>query len=214
MGDPVVGHAVRVKRPLVLPALLLALSTVAACGDDDESSNDTTEVTVRDTTADSSADTTGDSTDETINETTDDTTGTTDGTSGDTATTGGTGAAAAGEVCDSLKVISDYDKQSSQVMAGGGEYEEVLALFQEATPSVVAAYDDVAAAEPELADEASLLSEFTQEAASAAEGTTNIGELATAILELPNVAEAGAAGMALNTYAEENCGFSTGNQAG
>jgi hypothetical protein len=99
-------------------------------------------------------------------------------------------------------------------MAGGGDHEEVLALFQEATPTVVAAYEDVAAAEPELADAASTLSEFTQDAAGAAEGTTNLSELATAILELPNVNEAAEAGMMLNTYAEENCGFSTGNQSG
>jgi hypothetical protein len=209
VGKTVVRHAVRVKRLLILPAVLLAMSTIAACGDDDESSDDTTEVTVRDTTEQTIESTTADTTEEMTGETADD-------TSGSTAAGGTTGgsSAAAGEVCESLEVISDYDKQSSQVMAGGGDHEEVLALFQEATPTVVAAYEDVAAAEPELADAASTLSEFTQDAAGAAEGTTNLSELATAILELPNVNEAAEAGMMLNTYAEENCGFSTGNQSG
>jgi hypothetical protein len=79
---------------------------------------------------------------------------------------------------------------------------------------VVAAYDDIATAEPELADAASTLSDFTQAAAAAAEDTDNLSELGTAILGLPNVNAAAEAGLELNTYAEENCGFSTGNQFG
>jgi hypothetical protein len=192
------------KRALILPALLLTLG-VASCGsDDDDMASDTTEASAGtvDTTeeteeTDPRADT----------EAPDDTEASTEQT---------TASAASGdteETCDALRVISDYDQQSNSALAGGTDIEPIKQLFEESTPDVIAAYERVAAAEPDLADEAATLSDFTEAAAEASEDANDLGELVTAILGLPAVMEAGQAGVSLNTYAEENCGFSTGNQA-
>jgi hypothetical protein len=191
------------KRALVLPALLLTLG-LASCGDDDDMSSDTTAASSAESveTTDETQETGGPEETEassTPDETAPDETA---GASGDT-----------GETCDALRVISDYDKQSNAALAGGTDIEPIKQLFEESTPDVVAAYDRVATAEPELAGEAATLSDFTEAAAEASKDANDLGELVTAILGLPGVMEAGQAGLTLNSYAEENCGFSTGNQA-
>jgi hypothetical protein len=65
------------------------------------------------------------------------------------------------------------------------DIEPIKQLFEESTPDVVAAYDRVATAEPELAGEAATLSDFTEAAAEASKDANDLGELVTAILGLP-----------------------------
>jgi hypothetical protein len=115
-------------------------------------------------------------------------------------------------VCVALMTISDFDRRANRIIWNGRDFAEVPAMLRQAIPTVLGAYDDLAAAVPDLSVEARTLSEFTQAAASAAAGTATISELVSKILELPNLYEASAAGVALSAYAERNCGFSTGPQ--
>ena len=227
------------NRKTLLPAALLALTSLAACGDDDSASQATTEETAapvgatggpeapeettadteapeettadteppEETTEETTAATTADTTAATIDETTADTTGAT------TADTAGSASGDDSEVCAALRVISETDRRTNELLGTNGDFDEIKEFFREETDEVLAAYDRVAAAEPDLAEDVATLRDFTEASAEIIEESDGIGEFIPKILELPNVMEAGSAGLALNSYAEENCGFSTGNQA-
>jgi hypothetical protein len=200
-------------RTALLPLALLALTSITACGDDDDDAGAATVETTEATTEDTTEATTEDRTEATAATTGETTEPTTDGTGADTDDTTGTASGDDSEICAALRVISETDRRTNELLGTNGDFDEIKEFFADETPEVLEAYDRVAAAEPELAGAAETLRAFTEESAGVIEEAEGIDDFIPKILELPNVVEAGSAGLELNSYAEENCGFSTGNQA-
>lgn len=185
--------------------LRLVLTTLAAAallvgcgtsGGDDAADTTTTEksaVTTTDPGSDTTETTTDDSTDTTEVETTE-AEGPTDG--GD-------------EICAPLKVLSDFDIDSAELI-NSGDWPATQAFFVESTDDVLAAYDDAIAMDTDLADELEALRGVTETTAETAADSTDLMDFSSKLLAQPGIMEAGTAGFTLNEFAEENCGFSTG----
>jgi hypothetical protein len=107
-------------------------------------------------------------------------------------------------------VIADYDIEAGDLIASSS-WADVQAFFIDSIPEVTAAYDDAIAAVPELAEPLATLRDFTASTADTAADATSVEDFGFAMLDLPGVMEGGAAALEVNTYAEETCGFSTGN---
>jgi hypothetical protein len=112
--------------------------------------------------------------------------------------------------CDALRVIADYDIEAGDLIASSS-WADVQAFFIDSIPEVTAAYDDAIAAVPELAEPLATLRDFTASTADTAADATSVEDFGFAMLDLPGVMEGGAAALEVNAYAEETCGFSTGN---
>jgi len=116
-----------------------------------------------------------------------------------------------GDICVPLKVLSDFDAESYGLI-NGGDWEAAQTFFVENTDDVLAAYDDAIAMDTDLADELQQLRDVTDTTAETAADSADLAEFSTKLMDQPGIMEAGGAGYALNNFAEETCGFSTGNQ--
>lgn len=188
---------------LVVPILVAGL--LAGCGADSKeaSAPETTEVAGADSTASAT----------TVDEGSADTTETTEGTDttedAGTETTTATGGLDAG--CESLQAIADFDVQSGKLISGGADWSEIQAYFVESTDDVVADYDDAIEANPAIADDLTTLRDYTSGLDELAAAATSLADLGNKLTSLPGTDEAGRAGLAVNSYTEDNCGFSTGD---
>jgi hypothetical protein len=108
-----------------------------------------------------------------------------------------------------LKVLSDYDIQSGRIIAGG-DWAAIQAFFVAQTDPVLAAYDDAIAIDSEVTADLKELRAVSEGTAELAGSATSLADLSDKLLSLPGIESAGAAGLRLNTFAEANCGFSTG----
>ena len=106
--------------------------------------------------------------------------------------------------------ISDFDVESSKLINGGAEWSEIQAFFVDKTDDVLAAYDDAIATNPDVADDLTTLRDYTDGIDEIAAEAAALADLGAKLAEVPGVTEAGQAGLALNEYAQTNCGFSTG----
>ncbi|HWJ97123.1 MAG TPA: hypothetical protein VNQ33_03120 [Acidimicrobiales bacterium] len=113
------------------------------------------------------------------------------------------------DICVPLKVLSDFDIESSQLV-NGGDWAATQAYFVEHTDDVLAAYDEAIAMDSEVEDDLKALRAVTETTAETAADSTGLMDFSAKLLDQPGIMEAGAAGFALNTFAEDNCGFSTG----
>jgi hypothetical protein len=120
-----------------------------------------------------------------------------------------TTAPAGDDICVPLKVLSDYDIQSGRIIAGG-DWAAIQAFFVAQTDPVLAAYDDAIAIDSEVTADLKELRAVSEGTAELAGSATSLADLSDKLLSLPGIESAGAAGLRLNTFAEANCGFSTG----
>jgi hypothetical protein len=111
-------------------------------------------------------------------------------------------------ICAPLKVLSDYDAESAQLV-DDGDWGAAQDYFVNSTDDVVAAYDDAIDLDTDLTDDLVILRRVTEKTAEFAAESSDISELSDKLLALPDIEEAGDAGLRLNTFAEEQCGFST-----
>ncbi len=186
-----------------LPALLAAslLLVLGAAGCSSSSSDDAATTTAPTTVAGGDESTTTEATDTTdTTEAADDSSSTTDAEVTDADDAG----------CAALKKISDFDVESSKLINGGAEWSEIQAFFVDKTDDVLAAYDDAIATNPDVADDLTTLRDYTDGIDEIAAEATDLADLGAKLAEVPGVTEAGQAGLALNEYAQTNCGFSTG----
>ena len=186
----------RTPLRLVLIAAVAAL-LLAGCGTsggDDASDSPTT--TKADTATTAPEDTTTEAE-------VDDTTDTTEAEPTDTT------APAGEDICVPLKVLSDFDKESGALI-NGGDWPATQQFFIDHTDDVLAAYDDAIAIDSEVTADLEALKAVTETTADTAAGSSDLMDFSTKLLDQPGIMEAGASGLALNTFAEENCGFSTG----
>jgi len=123
----------------------------------------------------------------------------------------GTTEAAADDICVPLKVIRDYDVEASQAAANGGDWPQLQKELTEGMPVVLDAYDDAIAIDSDVHDDLVVLRDFTAATEDAAKNSSSIEEFASAAMALPNVEQAGRAGLSVSTFSEKECGFSTGN---
>lgn len=120
-----------------------------------------------------------------------------------------------GDICVPLKVISEYDVQTSTLINQGAPWEEIQAVFVDETPAVLEAYGDaIELADDDLAAGLQRLLDFTAPSGALAAESTSLEEFGGKLAALPNLQEAGEAGLALNTFAEAECGFATGQGGG
>lgn len=183
-----------VRRSLVALVAFLALAGCSSSGGEDATTTTEARATTEAATDTEPTETTEPDTTETTER---DTTETTDG-------------GEAGEVCDALQAISDYDVASGELVNGGADWPELQAFFVDNTESVLAAYDDAIAADSEVTDELIVLRDFTEGTGDLAADSSSLEDFGSKLTSNPDVLEAGQAGETLNTFAEENCGFSTG----
>lgn len=113
------------------------------------------------------------------------------------------------DLCEPLQVLSDYDQESAEIIAGG-DWTAIQAFLVDNTEPVLDAYDDAIALDTDLTADLEELRSVTEGTAEMAAEATDLMDLSDKLLALPNIAEAGQAGLRLNTFAEETCGFSTG----
>ena len=133
------------------------------------------------------------------------------GTTSTTTSMSTTSSAAPGEdpVCAPLKVISDMDADTTAAIGQG--WSATQEFFASNTPEVLAAYDDAIDLGTDLTADLEVLRAFTEQSASVAAESGSFEEFSNKLLSQPGVAEAGPAGLRLNTFAQETCGFSTSN---
>jgi hypothetical protein len=117
------------------------------------------------------------------------------------------------DICVPLKVLSDYDLQSAKLI-DGGDWTATKAYFVDSTDEVLAAYDDAIALDSEQTENLEALRAVTVTTAEMAGQSSDVLDFSNKLLAQPGIMEAGTAGFALNEFAEENCGFSTGGQTG
>jgi hypothetical protein len=139
---------------------------------------------------------------------------TTEATDAETSTTEATDAAEvsaddAAEICDALQPLSDYDAASAAVVATG-DWAAVQQFFIESTQPVIAAYDQAIAVGSDLSADLTQLRDVTSGTSELAAQSSDLMDFAGRLGALPGIIEAGEAGLRLNTFAEANCGFSTG----
>lgn len=113
------------------------------------------------------------------------------------------------EICASLKVLSDYDGQSAQLIAAG-DWPAIQKFFVEQTQTVIDAYDRAIATGSDLTAELTQLRDITDGTSELAASSTDLADFGGKLAALPGLLEAGQAGLTLNTFAESTCGFSTG----
>ncbi len=115
------------------------------------------------------------------------------------------------DVCEPLLTVSEYDERTGDLVRGGTPWPELQAFFVESIEEVVAAYDEaISLADYELAEHLTVLRDFTDGFTELAASSDSLEELSTGATEMAGVLEAGEAGLALDTFAEDTCGFSTG----
>ncbi|WP_421120370.1 hypothetical protein ACE2AJ_03350 [Aquihabitans daechungensis] len=113
------------------------------------------------------------------------------------------------DLCVPLKVLSDYDIESARLISVG-DWAAIQAFFVEETDSVLGAYDDAIALDSEFTEDLEALRAVSEGTAELAGESNDLMDLSGKLTSLPGIQEAGQAGMRVNEYAEENCGFSTG----
>lgn len=113
------------------------------------------------------------------------------------------------DICVPLRVLSDFDIQSAELV-NGGDWPATQAYFVENTDEVLAAYDEAIAMDSEVTEDLQKLRGVTETTAATAADSSDLVDFSTKLLDQPGIMEAGASGFALNEFAEENCGFSTG----
>jgi hypothetical protein len=183
--------------PRLLVALAVGTLLLGACGTSggDDASTTKADATTTSPTADETTATTedGDATEPT------DTTDTPVGDGGDEG----------GEICGPLKVLSDFDAESARITQAG-DWPDVQAFFVDHTDEVLAAYDDAIALDSEVTDDLEQLRDVTDTTVETAADADSLEDFSTKLLAKPGIMEAGAAGIALDDFAQEHCGFSTG----
>ena len=78
----------------------------------------------------------------------------------------------------------------------------------------VAGDDDAIALDTDLTADLETLRSFTEQTASVAAEATSFEEFSSKLLDQPGVNDAGPAGIRLNTFAQQTCGFSTTSNGG
>ena len=132
---------------------------------------------------------------------------TTTGDDGETTTTGGGGDDA---ICKPLKAISDYDLETAAALKEQAPWSEVQATYIKDTDNVLSAYDDAAAlADPSVAADIKTLRDFTAPTSDLARKATSLVDLGLALADQDGLLEAGQAGLRLDTFARQTCGFGT-----
>ncbi len=121
----------------------------------------------------------------------------------------GEDAVGAAEVCTGLKTLSDFDQESAALVAAD-DWPAIQRFYVDETQSVVDAYNQAIAAGSEVTDDLTTLRDFTAGTAEVAASSTSVVDFGEKLTAQPGLQEAGQAGLALNTFAEANCGFSTG----
>lgn len=113
------------------------------------------------------------------------------------------------DICVPLKVLSDFDIDSAELI-NGGDWPATQQFFVENTDDVLAAYDEAIAIDSEVTEDLKALKAVTETTAETARDSSDLTDFSGKLLAQPGIMEAGESGFALNTFAEENCGFSTG----
>jgi hypothetical protein len=114
-------------------------------------------------------------------------------------------------VCGPLRVISDYDTRTAELIATAQDFTVLRDYLVANGPAILGGYDEVAELEPTLAEDAAILAEITDATLDAAADAQSLPELSSVLLSNPDVEEAGLAGERLDAFAERECGFSTGS---
>ncbi len=188
----------RTRTTHLLIAGVLSLGFVACSDDDGDSADDTVAVTDAPDVTAAPADTASD-----------------DAISGGTGTPGtpGTASGEDAEACEALQPISDYDAQTGPLVQAG-DWDEIQTFIVDSEDEVIAAYEATAELVPDISDALltlrDLTADYTAAAAEASDLATWVGDVTQlATVEYPG---AGSAGLDVNTWAVEHCGFSTGGQ--
>lgn len=114
------------------------------------------------------------------------------------------------DVCAALQRIRDFDTESSDLIDADADWPELQQFFIDTTPGVLAAYDDAIAANSEITEELEILRDFSSQTADIAAEASSLEDFGLRLNDVPGVAEAGTAGLALNEFAMDTCGFATG----
>lgn len=113
------------------------------------------------------------------------------------------------DLCAALQVLSQYDIDSAEII-NSGDWEATQAFFVDRTADVLTAYDDAIALDTELSADLEAMRAITEGTADMAADSDDLAELSDKLLSQPGLMEAGEAGIRVNEYAQEHCGFSTG----
>lgn len=113
------------------------------------------------------------------------------------------------DICVPLKVLSDFDIESAQLI-NGSDWSATQQFFVDNTDDVLAAYDDAIAFDSEVTADLEALKAVTETTAETAADSTDLMDFSSKLLAEPGIVEAGQSGVVLNIFAQTECGFSTG----
>ncbi|MEZ5138651.1 MAG: hypothetical protein R2711_07735 [Acidimicrobiales bacterium] len=106
--------------------------------------------------------------------------------------------------------IADLDVRAGQV-ADSGDPEELQRFLLENLGAAVDAYDVAIPAVPEMADQLTALRDLTSRLVIDPRSARTLEEMVDVLLDDDEIGPASGAAIELDRYAQERCGFSTGN---
>ncbi|HRW39406.1 MAG: hypothetical protein KDB04_17695 [Acidimicrobiales bacterium] len=112
--------------------------------------------------------------------------------------------------CSALRGIADLDVQAGQV-ADSGDPEELRRFLLENLGAAVQAYEVAIPAVPEMAEQLTTLRDFTSRLEADLRAAGSLDEVVDAMFDDEEIGPASGAAIELDRYAQEHCGFSTGN---